>query len=215
MTATRMWGVSDPLRAGRGATKGAAKWGSLTPHWTPARLGQRRGLRNRRHQNAAGVRPEAADWQEHRTSFVLHKAKRAVGSASESVSGKGNGAPEFRFPHPVPPSQVQASVTRGGSKGVVTFGSMVRRKTVRPPRVSTLTWVPGLASLQRRRAAGPVRSQRFSTALRRRYRCRVVLERTPHWCEDLALADVVRQLEKCGHRHRPGHATPVGNRQTG
>jgi hypothetical protein len=32
MIATCMWGVSDPLRAGRGAKKGAAKWGSLTPH---------------------------------------------------------------------------------------------------------------------------------------------------------------------------------------
>jgi hypothetical protein len=34
MIVTCMWGVSDPLRAGRGAKKGAAKWGSLTPHWT-------------------------------------------------------------------------------------------------------------------------------------------------------------------------------------
>ena len=31
-TVTGMRGVSDPLRAGRGAKKGAAKWGSLTPH---------------------------------------------------------------------------------------------------------------------------------------------------------------------------------------
>jgi hypothetical protein len=31
MIVTCMWGVSDPLRAGRGAEKGAAKWGSLTP----------------------------------------------------------------------------------------------------------------------------------------------------------------------------------------
>ena len=29
---TRKWGVSDPLRTGRGPKKGAAKWGSLTPH---------------------------------------------------------------------------------------------------------------------------------------------------------------------------------------
>jgi hypothetical protein len=29
---TRTSGVSDPRRAGRGAKKGAAKWGSLTPH---------------------------------------------------------------------------------------------------------------------------------------------------------------------------------------
>jgi ribosomal protein L11 methylase PrmA len=33
MIVTCMWGVSDLLRAGRGAKKGAAKWGSLTPHW--------------------------------------------------------------------------------------------------------------------------------------------------------------------------------------
>jgi hypothetical protein len=32
---TRKWGVSDPLRTGRGAKKGAAKWGSLTPHLPP------------------------------------------------------------------------------------------------------------------------------------------------------------------------------------
>lgn len=32
---TRKWGVSDPLGAGLGAKKGAAKWGSLTPHSPP------------------------------------------------------------------------------------------------------------------------------------------------------------------------------------
>jgi hypothetical protein len=32
MIVTCIWGVSDPMRAGRGAKKGAAKWGSLTPH---------------------------------------------------------------------------------------------------------------------------------------------------------------------------------------
>jgi hypothetical protein len=31
MMVTCMWGVSDPLRARRGAKKGAAKWGSLAP----------------------------------------------------------------------------------------------------------------------------------------------------------------------------------------
>ena len=44
MIVTCMWGVSDPLRAGRGAKKGAANWGSLTPHCRSARLRQRRGL---------------------------------------------------------------------------------------------------------------------------------------------------------------------------
>ena len=35
MTATCIWGVSDPLGTGLGAKKGAAKWGSLTPHLPP------------------------------------------------------------------------------------------------------------------------------------------------------------------------------------
>ena len=29
-----IWGVSDPRRAERGAKKGAAQWGSLTPRWS-------------------------------------------------------------------------------------------------------------------------------------------------------------------------------------
>ncbi len=33
MIMTGMWGVSDPRRAGRGAKKGAAQFGSLTPQW--------------------------------------------------------------------------------------------------------------------------------------------------------------------------------------
>ena len=35
MIVTCNWGVSDSLRAGRGAKKGAAKWGSLTPQLPP------------------------------------------------------------------------------------------------------------------------------------------------------------------------------------
>jgi hypothetical protein len=42
MIVTCMWGVSDPLRAGHRAKKGAAKWGSLTPHSRSTRLRQRR-----------------------------------------------------------------------------------------------------------------------------------------------------------------------------
>jgi hypothetical protein len=107
MIATCIWGVSDPLRVGRGAKTGAAKWGSLTPHWPLRSAVTAARSATSAAQNAAGVRPEAADWQEHRASFVLHKAKRAVGYPSEPMSGRGNGAPEFRFPHPVPPSRVR------------------------------------------------------------------------------------------------------------
>ena len=44
MIATCMWGVSDPLRAGRGAKKAAAKWGSLTPRMHVAFVRQNRAL---------------------------------------------------------------------------------------------------------------------------------------------------------------------------
>jgi hypothetical protein len=67
---TCTWGVSDPRRAGRGARKGAAEWGSLTPDCRSARLRQRRGLRHRRHRPPPVVVPQFADWQEHgRSAF--------------------------------------------------------------------------------------------------------------------------------------------------
>jgi hypothetical protein len=65
-------------------------------------------------QSAAGTRPETPDWQEHRGSIALQKTSRAVDSANDPCVGQGNGAPEFRFPHPVPPSRVQTRVTRQG-----------------------------------------------------------------------------------------------------
>ena len=42
--ATCVWGVSGPRRAERGAKKGAAEWGSLTPTGRSARRRQRRRL---------------------------------------------------------------------------------------------------------------------------------------------------------------------------
>jgi hypothetical protein len=56
MIVTCMWGVSDPLRAGRGAKKGAAKWGSLTPHWLLCSAARAAPTRERRHRA-----PPAAD----------------------------------------------------------------------------------------------------------------------------------------------------------
>jgi hypothetical protein len=39
--------------------------------------------------------------------MVVKKAMRAVDSPNDSCLTQGNGAPEFWFPHPVPPSRVQ------------------------------------------------------------------------------------------------------------
>jgi hypothetical protein len=133
MIVTCMWGVSDPLRAGRGAKKGAAKMASLTPRlpWRSTATVARRALPAA--QSATGVSPETADWQEHERSFPCERRARRVLGAPVVRSSDGNGAPEFRFPHPVPPSEVQLSVTRRGRRDAMTLGPLVLRKTVRPP----------------------------------------------------------------------------------
>jgi hypothetical protein len=56
MIVTCMLGVSDPLMAGRGAKKGAAKWGSLTPYWPLCSAATAAPTRDRRHRA-----PPAAD----------------------------------------------------------------------------------------------------------------------------------------------------------
>jgi hypothetical protein len=84
-------------------------------------------------QSAAGSGSEVADWQEHERSFSCTRRARRVLGAQAVGSSDGNGAPEFRFPHLVPPTQVQTSVTRKGRRDAVTLGPMVPRKTVRPP----------------------------------------------------------------------------------
>ena len=60
MIVTCMWGVSDPLRAGRGAKKGAAKWGSLTPRlslWSAATAAPT-GDRRHRAPPTAAAKPQ-------------------------------------------------------------------------------------------------------------------------------------------------------------
>jgi hypothetical protein len=65
-------------------------------------------------QNAAGARLEAADQQEDRAAMVVKKVMPAVDSLIDSCVTQGNGAPEFWFPHPVPPARVQTRATREG-----------------------------------------------------------------------------------------------------
>ena len=95
-------GRERPLRAARGAKKRTAKWGSLTPRLALCSAATAARTAKPAAQNAAGVRPEAADQQEHRASIVVKKAIRAVHSLNDSCVTQGNGAPEFWFPHPVP-----------------------------------------------------------------------------------------------------------------
>jgi hypothetical protein len=89
MIVTCMWGVSDPLRAARGAKKGAARWGSLTPPRRPARLRQRRGLRNRRHRTppASDRRPLTDKNIGPRLSRTRRRAPRAT-AASQCRAGE-------------------------------------------------------------------------------------------------------------------------------
>ena len=59
-TVTCIRGVSDHLGAGRRAKKGAAKWGSLTPHWSLCSAATAAPTRERRHraQPAANGKPQ-------------------------------------------------------------------------------------------------------------------------------------------------------------
>jgi hypothetical protein len=60
MIVTCMWGVSNRLRAWRGAKKAAAKWGSLTPHWSLCSAATAAPTRDRRHRAppAANGKPQ-------------------------------------------------------------------------------------------------------------------------------------------------------------
>ena len=117
MIVTCMLGVSDPLRATRG---GQPNGGRSRPTGRPARLRQRRGLRSRRHRAppASDSRPLTGKNIEPRLSCTRRNAPWALRAIH--VSGRGNGGPEFRFPHPVPPSRVQTRATREGDGGRVT-----------------------------------------------------------------------------------------------
>jgi hypothetical protein len=112
MIVTCMWGVSDSLRAARGAKKGAANWGSprLLPYAvaTPAEVehGRHRAppvswLRSARLASTSGEGAAHAQ---------LDKA--AATGRTERVK-RGNGAPESPFPQPVPPLSGRRYTTRG------------------------------------------------------------------------------------------------------
>jgi len=69
-------------------------------------------------QSAAEVRPEAADWQEHRAPFVWHKAKRATGSASDPCGRAGGTVlPSFGSPTLFPSEVSRQPATREGETG--------------------------------------------------------------------------------------------------
>jgi hypothetical protein len=156
-------GVSDPVRAAPGAKSGAAKRGSLSPRLSLCSAATAARTAIPAAQSAAGVRPEAADWQEHRPrlSCTRRSAPRAL--RAPHVSGKGNDAPEFRFPHPVPPSRVQTVATRDGEGGRVTVGRQVLRQILGPAERQHSDARPCLVDRQERSSPDvlPVRVERL------------------------------------------------------
>jgi|RhiMethySRZTD1v2_1073278.scaffolds.fasta_scaffold00631_27 hypothetical protein len=70
-------------------------------------------------QNAAGVRPEAADWQEHRPRLSCTRRRAPWALRASQCRAGGNGAPEFRFPHPVPLLSSPDAGNQGGGKAAV------------------------------------------------------------------------------------------------
>jgi hypothetical protein len=90
-TVTCMGGVSDPLRAGRGAKKGAARWGSLTPRLSLCSAATAAPAGDRRHS-------EATNWQEDRASIIVQRTMRAVYSTTVRESARGTVLPSFGSP---------------------------------------------------------------------------------------------------------------------
>jgi len=104
-------GVSDPVRAAPGAKPGAAKRGSLTPRLSLCSAATAARTPIPAAQSAAGVRPEAADWQEHQASFALHKAKRATG---DPCVGHGERCSRVSIPPPCSPFSSPDTGNQGG-----------------------------------------------------------------------------------------------------
>src|SRR5687767_10449943 len=92
MTATRMWGVSDPLRAGRGRGRGQPNGVAHAPQ-APCSAATAARTSKPAAQSAAGARLEVADQQEDRAAMVVKKVMPAVDSLIDSCITHGNGAP--------------------------------------------------------------------------------------------------------------------------
>jgi hypothetical protein len=108
-------GVSDPLWTGRGAKKGAAKWGSLTPHLPHCTIATATQAATRPAQSAAlDVRRSARPPTTLALAGVRSTATSKRPLRTRPAFSQGNGAPEFPFPHPVPPRPLP---TKDGSQG--------------------------------------------------------------------------------------------------
>jgi hypothetical protein len=114
MIATCMWGVSDPLRAGRGAKKGAAKWGSLTPRWRSARLRHRRRLETggTERRPAADGKPRTAKKIE-RSSFCSGQCDPCT-PRTVRVFSRGTVLPSFGSPTLFPSELSSEAANREG-----------------------------------------------------------------------------------------------------
>jgi len=114
MIVTCMWGVSDPPRARRGAKKGAAKWGSLTPHGRSARLRQRRRLRHRRHRAPPVVVPRIRRLARTWTVRISAIGAMTLVPSSAMVSPSGERCSRVSVPTTCSPSKHPERATRDG-----------------------------------------------------------------------------------------------------
>ena len=117
--ATCMWGVSDPLRAGRGAKKGAARWGSLTPRLSLCAAATVAPTGDRRHRAPPASGPKSQTGKNMNAYLLASGEHPALSEPGLLHQPPGTVLPSFGSPTPFPPSQVQTRATREREGGCV------------------------------------------------------------------------------------------------
>ncbi len=132
---TCKWGVSDPRRARRGAKKGAAKCGSLTP-WSLCSAATAAPTATPAAQSAAGSGARICRLVRTWTVRIFRRRSNdARDRPARRFLNSGNGAPEFRFPAPVPPRMHPERATRGGIEGSAKASEVRSRCAYRARRI--------------------------------------------------------------------------------
>jgi hypothetical protein len=113
---TRKWGVSDPLGTGLGAKKGAAKWGSLTPHLPPCVVASPHRQEHGRHRAPpADVRRSSRlETTCVVASLLVAIVARAAAPRMRPAFDEGERCSRLSVPPPVPPER--SNDTRPGDE---------------------------------------------------------------------------------------------------